>query len=256
VSGTAGPGPAEVGAADAHRTREHARIRAAYRYYDSSAGEQRKRDETNRGVRRNADTRWAAICRALSALALPDDARLLDVGCGAGEDLCRIGREFVGLSPELHGVDLLPDRIARAREVVPHGTFHVAGAERLPYPDEHFDVVLAATVFSSILDLELACALASEMTRLVTPAGAIICYDTRYPNPWNSNTAAISARKWRLLFPRARIRLTPETLLPPLARRLGPLTAAAYSPLRGVRVCRSHYVADIRPARPGPAYSG
>jgi ubiquinone/menaquinone biosynthesis C-methylase UbiE len=251
VSGTVSPGPAEVAPADADRACEHARIRAAYRYYDSSAEEQRKRDEANPGVRRNADTRWAALLGALSALALPDGARLLDVGCGGGDDLARVGREFADLSPALHGADLLPDRIARAREAVPHGTFQVAGADRLPYPDQYFDVVLAATVFSSILDRGLARAVASEMTRLVTPAGAIVCYDTRYPNPWNSNTAAVSAREWRLLFPCARIRLMPETLLPPLARRLGPLTAAAYGPLRGVRFLRSHYVAEIRPAPPG-----
>jgi len=251
VSGPAGCGSAEAALADADRAREHARIRAAYRYYDSSPGEQRKRDEANAGVRRNADFRWAALRRVLSALVLPDGARLLDVGCGCGADLARIGRELAGLRPALHGVDLLPDRIIQAREAVPDGTFHVAGAERLPYPDQHFDVVLAATVFSSILDRALARAVASEMTRLVTPAGAILCYDMRYPNPGNSRTAALGTRQWRLLFPGARLRLTPETLLPPLARRLGPLTAAAYSPLRAMPFLRSHYVVEIRPARPG-----
>jgi SAM-dependent methyltransferase len=256
VSGVVGWCPAEMALADADRTREHARIRAAYRYYDSSPGEQRKRDEANAGVRRNADTRWAALRRALSTLSLPGGARLLDVGCGCGDDLARIGREFADLSPALHGVDLLPDRITRAREAVPHGTFHVAGAEWLPYPDQHFDVVLAATVFSSILDRALARAVASEMTRLVSPAGVILCYDMRYPNPGNSRTASVGARQWRLLFPGARIRLTPETLLPPIARRLGPLSAAAYGPLRGMRFLRSHYVAEIRPAPPGRACSG
>jgi SAM-dependent methyltransferase len=256
VSGVVSPGPAEVAPSDAGSAREHARIRAVYRYYDSSAGEQRKRDEANPGVRRNADTRWAALRGALSALALPDGARLLDVGCGCGDDLARIAREFAGLSPALHGVDLLPDRIARAREAVPQGTFHVAGAERLPYPDQHFDVVLAATVFSSILDRGLVRTVASEMTRVVNPAGAIVCYDMRYPNPWNSHTAAVGVRQWRRLFPGADIRLTPETLLPPLARRLGLLTVTAYGPLRGVPFLRSHYVAEIRPAPPGGTSAG
>jgi ubiquinone/menaquinone biosynthesis C-methylase UbiE len=253
VSGVVSPGPPKVTSAEADPAREHARIRAVYEFYDLSAGEQRKRDAANPGVRRNAEARWAALERVLSELALPDGARLLDVGCGAGEDLARIGREFASLSLALHGVDLLPDRIARAREAVPYATFHVAGAERLPYSDQHFDAVLAATVFSSILDQGLAHAVASEMTRLVSGAGAIICFDTRYPNPWNSHTTAVGARKWRLLFPGARIRLTPETLLPPLARRLGPLTAAAYGPLRGLPLLRSHYVAEIRPAPPGQA---
>ena len=50
MTGTVSPGPAEVAPADADRAREHARIRAAYRHYDSSAQEQRKRDEANPGV--------------------------------------------------------------------------------------------------------------------------------------------------------------------------------------------------------------
>ena len=256
MSSAVSPGPAEVAPADADRAREHERIRAVYGYYDSSAGEQRKRNEANRGVRRNADTRWAALRGALSALALPDGARLLDVGCGGGDELARIAREFADLGPVLHGVDLLPDRIARAREAVPHGMFQVAGADRLPYPDQYFDVVLASTVFSSILDRGLARSVASEMTRLLTRAGAIVCYDTRYPNPWNSHTAAVGARQWRRLFPGADIRLTPETLLPPLARRLGLLTVTAYGPLRGVPFLRSHYVAEIRPAPPGGTSAG
>ncbi len=103
MTGTVSPGPAEVAPADADRAREHARIRAAYRHYDSSAQEQRKRDEANPGVQRNADTRRAALLGALSALALTHGARLLDVGCGGGDDLARIGQELADLRQLGHG---------------------------------------------------------------------------------------------------------------------------------------------------------
>ena len=102
--------------------REHERIRAAYRFYDSSAQEQRKRDAANPGVRRNAETRWAALRQALSALDLGTGPRILDVGCGSGEDLRRIAAQLAGLRPRLHGVDLLPDRVAAASRAVPGAT--------------------------------------------------------------------------------------------------------------------------------------
>jgi ubiquinone/menaquinone biosynthesis C-methylase UbiE len=228
--------------------REHERIRAAYRFYDSSAQEQRKRDEANPGVRRNAATRWAALAQALSARDLPAGPRILDVGCGSGEDLRRIAGQLGGLRPRLHGVDLLPDRVAAASRAVPGATFHVGGAERLPYDDHSFDVVIAATVFSSILDDRQASAVASEMLRLVAAAGRILCYDVRYPNPWNSCTRSVDARRLRQLFPGTAMRLTAVTLLPPLARRLGALAPAGYPPLHALPFLRSHYVAEIRAA--------
>jgi ubiquinone/menaquinone biosynthesis C-methylase UbiE len=242
--------------AQADCSREHERIRAAYRFYDSSEQEQRKRDAANRGVRLNAETRWAMLEQALLALELPYGMGLLDVGCGAGDDLQRIAGRFADLHPSLHGADLLPDRIAKARQAVPRATFHVGGAERLPFSDQQFDVVIAATVFSSILDGSLARAVADEMTRLVADSGVIICYDMRYPNPWNPHIKAVGARKLRRLFPAASIRLTPVTLLPPLARRLGALTGIAYRPLHGLPCLRSHYLATIRAVTPRSVSSG
>jgi ubiquinone/menaquinone biosynthesis C-methylase UbiE len=227
---------------------EHERIRAAYRFYDSSAQEQRKRDAANPGVRRNAETRWAALWQALSPLDLRTGSRILDVGCGSGEDLRRIAGQLGELCPRLHGVDLLPDRVAAASRAVPGATFHVGGGERLPYDDHSFDVVIAATVFSSILDDQLARAVAGEMLRLVAATGRVLCYDMRYPNPWNSRTRAVGATTLRQLFPGTAMRLTAVTLLPPLARCLGALAPAAYPPLHALPFLRSHYVAEIRAA--------
>ena len=108
--------------------------------------------------------------------------------------------------------------------------------------------MLAATVFSSILDDRLAGAVAREMLRMVTTTGRILCYDTRYPNPGNSRTRAVGARALRQLFPGTAMRLTAVTLLPPLARRLGALTPVAYGTLHALPLLRSHYVAEIRAA--------
>ncbi|HUY50770.1 MAG TPA: glycosyltransferase [Streptosporangiaceae bacterium] len=226
---------------------EHERIRAVYAYYDSSESEQRKRDGSNAGVRLNAVTRWAALQEVLDRLGLRVGASVLDVGCGSGGDLQRIAAEYGYLRPRLHGVDLLPDRIERAQRALPGAMLRVGSAERLDYPDQQFDVVIASTVFSSILDGELAQAVAREMTRVLAEEGVILCYDTRYPNPTNPHTRAIGQRQLQQLFPWASVRVSSVTLLPPLARRLGALSAIGYRPLRSFPLLRSHYLAEVRP---------
>ncbi len=231
------------------RFAEHRRIRAAYRGYDASESEQRKRDPGNPGVRLNAAGRWAVLRRALLRMSLHEGASVLDVGCGSGGDLRRIADEFRLLRPRLHGVDLLPERIEQGRRLVPEAALSVGGAEQMAYRDGQFDVVLAATVFSSILDDGLARALAREMTRVIAAEGVILCYDVRYPNFWNRHTRPIGPAELRRLFPGARVRLTAVTLLPPLARRLGPLTTYAYRPLHALRPLRSHYLAEIGPPK-------
>lgn len=225
------------------------RISAVYHHYDTDAGEQRKRDPSNHGTRLITEFRRAALTDALTRVGLGEGTTILDVGCGAGGDLERIAADFARLQPSLHGIDLLPDRIERARQAVPGATLRVGSAEKLPYPDGWFDAVLASTLFSSIVDGELSAAIAGEMARVLTSDGVILCYDVRYPNPWNPHTRAVGSRTLRRLFPGAEIRLTPITLLPPLARRLDKLAPRAYVPLHSMPLLRSHYFAEIRHSR-------
>ncbi len=237
-------------AARASRPSEHDRIRSVYRYYDTDQGEQRKRDPANRGVRLAAGLRAAALRQVLAGIGLPDGARILDVGCGSGGDLRRLAADLSHLRPALVGIDLLPDRIEQARRAVPEAAVQVGGAERLPYPDRVFDLVLTSTLFSSILDERLASEVAAEMARVLAAGGVIVCYDVRYPNPWNPHTRAVTAGRLRRLFPGADLRLRPVTLLPPLARRVSGVAPWLYRPLHAAPALRSHYLAQIRP-RPG-----
>jgi SAM-dependent methyltransferase len=231
------------------RTSEHERIRAVYSYYESSDEEQRKRDDTNLGNQLNAATRWSVLRQGIARQGLRDGAAILDVGCGSGRDLRRIAREFSHICPSLYGIDLIPGRIEQARSVLPQATLQVAGGEELEYEDNFFDLVLASVVFSSVLDACVARDIAREMIRVTSKSGTILCYDMRYPNFRNPHVRAIGRRDLRELFPGARILITPVTLLPPLARRLGEITVAAYRPLHGVRLLRSHYLAEIHPAQ-------
>jgi SAM-dependent methyltransferase len=175
------------------------------------------------------------------------DKRILDVGCGMGGVLT--GFEGLGARPDnLFGVDLLAERIAKAKELFPRFSFQPANAEALPFPDSSFDLVALFTVFSSILSVEMTRNVAREVIRVLKPNGAIVWYDFRFNNPSNRNVLGVSARKIRSLFPGFLCRLRTVTLLPPLARRLGAFTRRLYSPLVAVPFLRSHYLGILRKA--------
>jgi SAM-dependent methyltransferase len=95
---------------------------------------------------------WAALgYRDLLAhyynLLIPDDATVLEVGCGGGELLARLrARRVVG-------IDLSPAQIARARALVPHGRFEVQAGEQLELV-EKFDVIVVSDTLNYAADVQ------------------------------------------------------------------------------------------------------
>ena len=61
------------------------------------------------------------------ALLIPEDATVLEIGCGAGELLSLLPNRRVT------GVDLSAKHIEAARAAVPHGVFHVQAGEELAH---------------------------------------------------------------------------------------------------------------------------
>ena len=80
-----------------------------------------------------------ALARHLDQL--PTGASLLDVGCGTGDLLRRLGSRF-----ECAGCDPAEEMLAHARVTNPTAELAVASAEALPYEDGRFDVVLLIEV--------------------------------------------------------------------------------------------------------------
>jgi ubiquinone/menaquinone biosynthesis C-methylase UbiE len=142
---------------------------------------------------------------------------------------------------DLHGVDLIAQRIRIAQKRYPEVDFHVANAEALSFLDAQFDIVVLFTVFSSILDSAMAAHVANEVSRVLKPGGAILWYDFRYSNPRNPNVRGMTLSAIRALFPYFELKLRSTTLLPPLARRLGRTTPVLYPLLVGVPLLRTHY---------------
>ena len=224
---------------------EEARIRAAYA---------RRKEMDARYSWFNPAYQFMAHQRERAFLALLyrcgvtelDSRKILEVGCGTGQWL----RNFVnwGARPEnISGIDLLSDRVSRARRLCPPGVrIECASAAQLPFASEKFDLVLQSTVFTSILDQDLKRRVVAEMMRVVKPDGVILWYDYHVNNPWNPDVRGIKRREIGSLFPGCRIELQRMTLLPPLARRLAPYSFLACYFLEKVPLLCTHYLGIIR----------
>lgn len=169
------------------------------------------------------------------------EQRILDVGCGVGKVLAGL-TEWGAQPKNLYGVDLLQKRIEAAQKNFPDIWFQEANAERLQFEDDSFDMILFFTVFSSILDNQMAHHVAGEALRVLKPSGAIVWYDFRYRNPGNPNTRPIRSTDIQELFPGFNLDLRAVTLLPPLARRLGRLAPYVYHELVRIPFLRTHLI--------------
>ena len=69
--------------------------------------------------------------------------RVLDLGCGSGEDLISWG---VTASDEVTGLDIDESRLAVARERFPERTYLHGVGESLPFSNDCFDRVISPSL--------------------------------------------------------------------------------------------------------------
>lgn len=170
--------------------------------------------------------RFRAVAASLlkrSGLTDLSHIEVLDVGCGAGRWLHTL-LEW-GTRPEhLHGIDLLEDRIEKARALGMGIDFQVASGYEIPFPENSMDLVSAHTVFSSILAPSARKTLAGEIARILKNTGKILIYDYRISDPRNPDTVGIRKREIQRLFSDFTIQLRSLTLAPPILRRVAPVS--------------------------------
>ncbi|NRF66796.1 class I SAM-dependent methyltransferase [Aquincola sp. S2] len=196
--------------------------------------------------------RQRRMLRLFARLGWHDLARLraLEVGCGAGGNLLELLR--LGLQPEhLAGIELLPDRFALARRVLPATvTLWQGDASALPIEPASRDLVLQSTVFSSLLDETFQQRLAERMWRWVAPGGGVLWYDFTIDNPRNPDVRGVPLTRIRALFPDARMSHWRVTLAPPLARAVCRLHPALYPVFNTLPLLRTHVLAWLQ--KPAP----
>jgi dTDP-4-amino-4,6-dideoxygalactose transaminase/ubiquinone/menaquinone biosynthesis C-methylase UbiE len=228
------------------------RLRDVYQRYAASGFKDSKWSSANRGnqaIQGEREGKTREVLQECGFFPLTD-RRMLDVGCGTGESLGLFADW--GAKPEnLFGIDLIPERIRTAQRNFPQINFQLANAESLPFPDGFFDLVAAFTVFTSILNEQMAANICSEINRVLAPGGGLLWYDFRINNPFNKHVRGAPRRHIQRLFPGFSMALQAVSLLPPLARRLGALTDRLYIPLGSLPFLRTHLLGLLtKPSSP------
>ena len=180
-----------------------------------------------------------------------DDKRVVEVGCGSGGNLLELLRW--GFAPRhLTGIELLPERAAAAREVLPASVTLIEGdASLLALPPAQADVVLASTVFSSLLDDAFQQQLADAMWRAVNPGGGVLWYDFTVDNPRNPDVRGVPVQRIAALFPQGPLHWQRLTLAPPLGRVAARVHPGLWTALNALPFLRTHVLAWV--AKPGDA---
>lgn len=124
--------------------------------------------------------RRAIIDRVLSRLPLPEDPRILEIGCGSGgnlEMLSRYGRVYAGeYNEEALGV--------AARRGIAKGLAHCALPDVFPFENESFDLIALFDVLEHIDDDR-----ASLLTihRHLAPTGILVLTVPMFPFLWSGH---------------------------------------------------------------------
>jgi ubiquinone/menaquinone biosynthesis C-methylase UbiE len=124
--------------------------------------------------------------------------RLLNVGCGTGGDVSML--ESFGT---VDNVDIAEEALSfmRARG---HERVHRADATHLPFPDDHFDAVVALDVLEHLVDDRAAL---TEWRRVLKPGGCVVLTVPAYQWLWSEHDVALHHQRRyarRVLHDRAR----------------------------------------------------
>jgi len=175
--------------------------------------------------------------------------KILDVGCGFGYWMRRY-REWGAEPEDIHGVELLDDRVAGARQQS-HPRTHVTcgNAANLGFRGDRFDLVVMFLVLSMIPERAMRTRIADEAARVLKPGGVVLWYDFRYRPMGEPEMIGMPRGEIARCFPGFDLRLKSASALPPLTRRLAPYAWSLCIWLDNLKMLNTHYVGTLQ--KPG-----
>jgi arsenite methyltransferase len=135
-------------------------------------------------VPQSAVESFAGVANPFALGRLGPGERVLDLGSGAGTDSL-VAAQMVGERGRVTGIDMTSPMLVKARAAAAEAGFtnveFVEGeAERLPFADESFDVVISNGVIDLIPDKD---AVFTELHRVLVPGGRMQIADVTIQNP-------------------------------------------------------------------------
>jgi ubiquinone/menaquinone biosynthesis C-methylase UbiE len=124
------------------------------------------------------------------------DQYILDVGCGAGATPCYIAKNY---HCRVAGIDILAGMIECSKEladrekVTESVEFRVGDAQKIPYDDNLFDIVITESVTSFVEDPGLAI---NEYVRVLKPGGYIGLNESTWFKPPTAEMLAWVSQEW------------------------------------------------------------
>jgi ubiquinone/menaquinone biosynthesis C-methylase UbiE len=190
--------------------------------------------------------KWKAIRELVAELSPVRGARrFLDLGAWNGVDTVHL----LDMCPEggtVVALDLLEHPLRKARQLSARLDCVVAHASSLPFPNDAVDLIYQSTMLSSVLSSVRRTAILGEIRRVLAPGGLFISFDMRYTMPLNRGVRRVSLAELKAFFREWSSKARTTTLLPPLLRRLAPLSETACAALESIPVLRSHLLFGAR----------